>query len=91
MAHPYQPAAVRLSVPSLTPDQALNAWNYVLHLAAGAQPISADVLRLAAGKAAANIQLTPEPQRIAASAGHNPDHDHDRLYDYFGIPRPGRA
>lgn len=52
----YQPAYVRLSVPNLTPAQALNAWNYVLHLAAGAQPITDDALRLAANKAASNVQ-----------------------------------
>ena len=80
-----QPAAhVRLSVPNLNPTQALNAWNYVLHLAAGAQPITDETLRLAANKAAANVQLPGSPERVAAAQG--PD---DGLYDYFGIPRPG--
>lgn len=79
-----RPAYVQLSVPNLTPAQACNAWNYVLHLAAGTQPITADALRLAANKAAAGMQLPGAPERVAAS-GANPD---DRLYDYFGIPRP---
>lgn len=79
------PAHVRLSVPNLNPTQALNAWNYVLHLAAGAQPITDETLRLAANKAAANVQLPGSPEHVAASA-QGPD---DGLYDYFGIPRPG--
>lgn len=84
MANLFQPAYVRLSVPTLTPAQALNAWNYILHLAAGAQPITDDAIRLAANKAAANVQLPGGPERVAASAADSTD----RLYDYFGIPRP---
>lgn len=81
---PITPAYVRLSVPNLTAGQALNAWNYVLHMAATDQPITADVLRLAAGKAAANVQLPGQPERIEAA--ERPDED--RLYDFFGVPRP---
>lgn len=83
------PAHVRLSVPNLTQDQALNAWNYVLHLTAVGQPITPDVVQLAAAKAAANVQLVPDPEQVHASADR-PD-QYDRVYDHFGIPRPPRT